>query len=590
MCLLAVLGAVALTVLAGVMVLDERADAAVGEDPSGETIVSDYVYEGLVFYSLGGLLRVEVTGYSEEPTGALSIPSTIVYEGREYDVVSIGDNAFNGCSGLTSIDIPQTVTEIGQSAFRDCESLESVIIPSGVTEIGMWAFYGCSLLTSASVLGPVSSIPSSLFRECTSLESVIIPDGVTAIGAYAFYNCGELSSVDIPDSVESVENYAFWNCKSLDALVLPESLKTVGNDAFYGCSEIDELMLPSGLESVADNAFYGMRYLTSLEIPASLTTIGNYAFGSSDIGELHFLGQEPPSVGSKCFSTHTVSYQEVHVVNVWTGGWSPYDVLDGKVGTNSELRWMNPTSAEEGEMFVHDGIWYMTLADGKAEVIAHPDATSSDGIYAGDIVVPSPVVLSENCSFDVVSVTDGAFAKSKVTSVVLGEGIESIGDGALEGCGLMKSITIPDTVTTIGSECFRMDYALTSITIPEGVSTIGDGTFYYCMDLQSVSFPSTLTSMGSDVFQNCPDGMTLDFASAVAPTTDADTFTIGGMNDATIYVSTPGWNPVDAFAGSHDDGTTIVWANPPYSDLEFTSDPIADGIYAYVGPKPLETN
>ena len=112
------------------------------------------------------------------------------------DVTHIGDYAFNGCSSLTSIDIPNSVTSIGNSAFINCSGLTSVTIGSGVTNIGISAFYGCSGLTSVTIPDSVTSIGSSAFNSCTKLTSVTIPNSVTSIGNSAFENCSNLTSVN----------------------------------------------------------------------------------------------------------------------------------------------------------------------------------------------------------------------------------------------------------------------------------------------------------------------------------------------------------------------------------------------------------
>lgn len=118
------------------------------------------------------------------------------------------------------------------------------------------------------------------------------------------------------------------------------------------------------------------------------------------------------------------------------------------------------------------------------------------------------------------------------------------------------------------------------------IVAIADNAFMDCMGITSVTIPDSVTSIGLGAFQSCSGLASVTFESEVVPTFGSNAFSTG----TTIYVSTPGWDPVAALADAHDTDTTIVWANPPYSDLEFTSDPIADGIYAYVGPKPLETN
>ena len=148
----------------------------------------------------------------------------------------LGDNAFHGCSGLTSLTIPSSVTEIGNWAFFGCSGLTSLTIPSGVTSIGEGTFYGCSGLTNLTIPSGVTSIGSEAFRGCSGLTSLTIPSGVTSIGDWAFNGCSGLTSLTIPSSVTSISGGTFQDCSGLTSLTIPSSVTEIGRRAFYGCS------------------------------------------------------------------------------------------------------------------------------------------------------------------------------------------------------------------------------------------------------------------------------------------------------------------------------------------------------------------
>ena len=139
-------------------------------------------------FTLNGGTEYAVTDCLETASGSLDIPST--YNGLP--VTSIGNVAFNYCSSLTSITIPDSVTSIGDNAFQDCSSLSSITIPDSVTSIGSSAFQNCSGLTSITIPGSVTSIGNGAFVNCTSLSSITIPDSVTSIGEGAFWGCSGL--------------------------------------------------------------------------------------------------------------------------------------------------------------------------------------------------------------------------------------------------------------------------------------------------------------------------------------------------------------------------------------------------------------
>ena len=153
----------------------------------------DFIINGIYYNFLDDKTNeVEVTyrgsyGNSyNEYSGSVTIPETVTYNGTTYSVTSIGDSAFEWCSSLTSITIPNSVTSIGGSAFYGCSSLTSVTIPESVTSIESWAFSHCESLTTITIPNSVTSIGIYAFRNCSSLTSVTIGESVTSIGYYAF--------------------------------------------------------------------------------------------------------------------------------------------------------------------------------------------------------------------------------------------------------------------------------------------------------------------------------------------------------------------------------------------------------------------
>ena len=160
----------------------------------------------------------------------------------------LGDYAFYGCSGLTSLTIPSSVTSIGNEAFHGCSGLTSLVIPSGVTSIGDEAFHGCSGLTSLVIPSGVTSIGDEAFYGCSGLISLTIPSSVTRIGWSAFEGCSGLTSLTIPSSVTSIGNYAFEGCSGLTSIyVYLEKTPKLGTDIFSGCDAKNcKVYVPTG--------------------------------------------------------------------------------------------------------------------------------------------------------------------------------------------------------------------------------------------------------------------------------------------------------------------------------------------------------
>ena len=168
-------------------------------------------------------------------SGEVVIPESVEHEGTAYSVTSIGDQAFDGCSGLTSVTIPNSVTSIGDQAFDGCSGLTSVTIPNSVTSIGNYAFYKCSGLTSVTIPNSVTSIGYGTFDSCSGLTSVTIPNSVTSIEDWVFDGCSALTSVTIPNSVTSIGVYAFSDCPELlDVYCYAENVPSTKSSAFYG--------------------------------------------------------------------------------------------------------------------------------------------------------------------------------------------------------------------------------------------------------------------------------------------------------------------------------------------------------------------
>ena len=192
-------------------------------------------------------------------------------------LMKIDDYAFSGCSALTSVTIPETVTEIGEYAFENCSSLADITIPKAVTTIGKYAFYGCSSLIDITIPETVTAISDSTFSGCSSLTDITIPETVTEIGYSAFSGCSSLTSVTIPETVTEIKSAVFSGCSSLTSITIPETVTEIGYSAFSGCSSLTDITIPEAVTTIGECAFQGSG-LEIIDLPESVAFIGAGAF------------------------------------------------------------------------------------------------------------------------------------------------------------------------------------------------------------------------------------------------------------------------------------------------------------------------
>lgn len=203
------------------------------------------------------------------------IPESVTYSGITYSVTGIGDYAFNDCTSLLSIHIPDGVTSIGYGAFRGCSSWSGdITIPDGITSIEGSAFAGCSSLTSIKIPNSVTSIEDYAFDACSSLTSINIPDGLNSIGEYVFYRCTSLPSITLPNGVTSIGPMAFGHCSSLTSIKIPNGVTSIGYWAFSYCSGLTSVTCEANTPpAVETRAFYQVPTDIPVYVPCeSLTT------------------------------------------------------------------------------------------------------------------------------------------------------------------------------------------------------------------------------------------------------------------------------------------------------------------------------
>lgn len=541
-----------------------------------------------------------ITGCTVTAT-AVTIPATVTYNGVEYSVTGVAEFVFIYCPALTAIDvvpenaryssqdgvlfnkdktvliqyprakagsnytIPNSVDSIGSRAFQLCSTLTQITIPENVTKIGEWVFAG-SALTQATVPGSVTSIGIGAFQECSELTEVTL--NCPNIGAQMFALDSKLTTVNLQDNVTSIGNFAFYSCSGIQGITIPSSVNSIGNSAFYYCSALAEITFPENLASIGNYAFEGCHALTQVTIPNNVTHIGEGAFYACAMLETVTVGNGVSYMGLNAFA-YCAALTEVNLScpNIGQQAFSfceklaTVNLLDGVENIGSYAFAYCPfttisipnsvTNIGYGAFCECSALAQMTIGNGVekiAQMAFFNTALLNDASnWTDNVLYIDNYLIAANPEIN--------------GSYTITDGTRLIADGAFQNCSELTEITIPASVIGIGESAFAGCSNLAVLNVQATTPpVITNNTFNgVSKDIQLNVPDESMDAYMADpnwqiLFQiidgritgTCGDNLTWELVI------ETGTLTISGTGSMFDFESDnlPGWNPYSAYISS----------------------------------------
>lgn len=519
-------------------------------------------------------------------SGRITIPSSIKFGDNDYKVTAIGESAFENCSDITAITIPNSITKIGRGAFCNCTSLSRLNIPESISEIDNsafsycenidtliwdndnvvfydWLFEGlpslkhviigkiktdyrpfeyCENLTSATILDGTTYIQDYLFGGCSGLTDISIPESVASIGDGAFWGCTGLTSIDIPDGVTAIGNTAFKHCSNLKSFIIPAGIKTIENGTFSECSSLSSIIIPESVTRIEANAFEYCSDLSSVVLPDNLSFIGANAFGYSGLTDID-IPAHMDSIGIYYYDN------QPYILNPFSGcsnlrsitvdsNNKKYDSRNNcnaiiETASNTLLACANLTTITIPESVTSIGSGAFAGCTDLNSIVIPEGVTRIDGgAFSGCSALSSIQVdpdntvydSRENCNAIIETQSNTLLLACKTT--IVPETATDIHETAFNGTDWGKDS--PDGVIYINDLLYRYKGDMpqgTTITVKDGTRRIASSVFSGCTGLTSINIPESVTSIGSNAFSGCTGLTSINIPESV---TDIEMYAFSG--------------------------------------------------------------
>ena len=471
------------------------------------------------------------------PNSVESINSEVNYESQ------IMGGAFALCTTLTNIIIPSSVEDIGSDVFTLCSGLGTIeyenayYIPTESNEhailvdsnlkasqvtiheecisiqggtFSKYYFMATGLITlgegatmkdyinmnlqEVTIPKNVKNIGMGAFTMCMGLDNMVFEDNsnLTSIGEVSFMNCSRLKTINLEDTKLEEIGMMTLSITAIEEITLPSTLKTIGEGAFGYCGSLKTVNFEnnSQLTSIGEDAFSGCSSLTSITIPSNVTSIGNSTFRNCSSLTSITIPSNVTSIGEEAFYGCSSLTSIIIPESVTSIGGRAFQNCTGLTSITFE----NMTGLTSIGSYIFDGcdnVNQLTIQSGEVKDLDFRDLGNLTTVILGN---------------GVTSIGDSSFFKcSSLTSITIPSGVTSIGEEAFYGCSSLTSIIIPESVTSIGNYAFYDCSSLETVTFRDNsqLTSIGDRAFQYCSSLTSITIPESVTSIGIYAFYGC---------------------------------------------------------------------------------------